>query len=179
MFQPTMFKKIIVATDGSEHAIKAVVVASDLAAKYEADLTLFHVLLREVSPGEVHKLAERNDIPASIIGEIDEASPAVAAAAMPMTYIPQPSMPDDLLNRIGELILDNAERIAEGEGAANITKSIGDGRPASAILKRAERDIVDVIVMGSRGLSDFKGLLIGSVSHKVSHLADCTCIAVK
>ena len=37
----------------------------------------------------------------------------------------------------------------------------------------------DAIVMGSRGLSDIKGLFLGSVSHKVSHLAECTCITVK
>jgi len=33
--------------------------------------------------------------------------------------------------------------------------------------------------MGTRGLSDLKGLFVGSVSHKVSHLADCSCITVR
>jgi nucleotide-binding universal stress UspA family protein len=33
--------------------------------------------------------------------------------------------------------------------------------------------------MGSRGVTDFNGLLMGSVSHKISHLAKCTCITVK
>ena len=37
----------------------------------------------------------------------------------------------------------------------------------------------DMIVMGRRGLSDLQGLLMGSVSHKVSHLADCACLTVK
>jgi len=36
-----------------------------------------------------------------------------------------------------------------------------------------------MIVMGSRGLSDFKGLLLGSISHKVSAQAECTCVTVK
>jgi nucleotide-binding universal stress UspA family protein len=33
--------------------------------------------------------------------------------------------------------------------------------------------------MGSRGLSDFESALLGSISHKVATLADCTVIIVK
>ena len=177
-----MFKKILVATDGSEHAIKAVVVAGDLAAKYQADLTVFHVLLREVSPGDVHNLAERNHVPPETIFEItevEEKGTAIASAAMPMAYMPQPPLPDELLKRVGDFILDHAEKIAHGEGAAKIAKAVGDGNPATAILERAEQDVVDLVILGSRGLSDLKGLLVGSVSHKVSHLAECTCVSVE
>ena len=41
-----MFKTLVVATDGSDHADKAVAVAGDLAAKYSANMTLLHVLMR-------------------------------------------------------------------------------------------------------------------------------------
>jgi nucleotide-binding universal stress UspA family protein len=53
------------------------------------------------------------------------------------------------------------------------------GSPAKEILEIAGRLDVDFIVMGSRGRGDLEGLLIGSVSHKVSHLAKQTCITVK
>ena len=99
-----MFKKILVASDGSDHAIKAVVVASDLAAKYQADLTLFHALLREISLGDVHNLAERNNVPADVIAKIadvEESGTAIASAAMPMAYVPQPAIPDELLTQVG------------------------------------------------------------------------------
>ena len=53
------------------------------------------------------------------------------------------------------------------------------GNPADEIVEFAKQKQIDLIVMGSRGLSDIKGLFLGSVSHKVSHLAECTCITVK
>ena len=41
-----MIKKILVPVDGSAHSIKAAELASDLAAKYGAEILLLHVLLR-------------------------------------------------------------------------------------------------------------------------------------
>ena len=110
---------------------------------------------------------------------MEEKGTAIVSAAMPMAYMPQPPLPDELLKRVGDFILDHAEKIAHGEGAAKIAKAVGDGNPATAILERAEQDVVDLVILGSRGLSDLKGLLVGSVSHKVSHLAECTCVSVK
>ena len=43
----------------------------------------------------------------------------------------------------------------------------------------AEYEGVNMIVLGSRGLSDLKGFFLGSVSHKVSSRAECTCVTVK
>ena len=54
-----------------------------------------------------------------------------------------------------------------------------DGDPASTILRVAKGLDADMIVLGSRGLGDAKGLLLGSVSHKVAHFAECTCVSVK
>jgi len=53
------------------------------------------------------------------------------------------------------------------------------GDPAKAILDLAESRGVDAIVIGSRGLGEISGLLMGSVSHKVNQLANCICITVK
>jgi len=46
-------------------------------------------------------------------------------------------------------------------------------------LLRGKEAHSDMIVMGSRGLSDLAGLLVGSVSHKVTNMAPCTCITVR
>jgi nucleotide-binding universal stress UspA family protein len=43
------------------------------------------------------------------------------------------------------------------------------GHTAETIVKVATEENVDLIVMGSRGLTDASALLLGSVSHKVLH----------
>ena len=54
-----------------------------------------------------------------------------------------------------------------------------EGDPAAAIRDLAREEKPDIIVMGRRGLGDLAGLLLGSVSQKVLHLAECACLTVK
>ena len=69
------------------------------------------------------------------------------------------------------------ERLSKA-GIKAIRLAIESGDPAQAIVRFAEVKKADFIVMGSRGLSDLGGLVYGSVSHKVGHLAPCTCVTV-
>jgi len=57
--------------------------------------------------------------------------------------------------------------------------AVTDGDPTKCILAAAASEGVDTIAPGNRGLGNIDGMLVGSVSHKVSHLAECTCITVK
>ena len=52
------------------------------------------------------------------------------------------------------------------------------GRTARVIIDTAEADDAGLIVMGSRGLSDWEGLFVGSVTHRVLHLARMPVLAV-
>jgi nucleotide-binding universal stress UspA family protein len=62
------------------------------------------------------------------------------------------------------------------EGAVRPTTSAS---PASAILQEARDLDAGMIVVGSRGLSDLGGLLLGSVAHKVIQLATCPVLVVR
>jgi nucleotide-binding universal stress UspA family protein len=64
-------------------------------------------------------------------------------------------------------------------GVVKINTELLEGRPADRMLALAKRVEADLITLGSRGVGDLKGLLLGSVSHQVSQLADCTCLTVK
>lgn len=53
------------------------------------------------------------------------------------------------------------------------------GDPAEQIIARGKREKADLILLGSRGLSDIRGFLLGSVSHKVATYASCPVLVVK
>lgn len=71
------------------------------------------------------------------------------------------------------------ESTTREHGVTQVHKRLEDGDPVNRILEAAEQEKADVIVCGSRGLSDFKGLIAGSVSHKLSNLAPVTVVSVR
>ena len=82
------------------------------------------------------------------------------------------------LEKAGRTLIEAAQEIAEDTLAGKVTTELRGGDPADEIVKSAEENASDCIVIGSRGLGNFGGLLLGSVSHKVNHSAPCTCITV-
>lgn len=164
-----MMKTIVVPTDGSDHADKAVSFAADIAEKYQARLVLLHVLLRNELPENLRHLAE-----------VEYKTESERIVTVPQSGISDKEViPRALLEVVGRHILENATMAAKEKGVRDIETLVDDGDPASCILNCAKRQNADAIIMGSRGLGDLKGLLVGSVSHKVSHLATCTCITVR
>ncbi len=84
-----------------------------------------------------------------------------------------------LLIEVGQHIIDGAKGHAEQKGLENVDAGLEAGDPADKILECIDKEKIDCVNMGSRGLNDLKGLFLGSVSHKVTNRAPCTCIAVK
>lgn len=177
-----MFKTIVVGTDGSGHADKAVSVGGDLAAKYDAELTLLHVRLRRnAEAADLRRLVDVQSFPNDVREEFErfegmQRKKEVSTGGVVSASIP---FPDEVLAAVGNIIIDKAAGIAQEHGATKIDCVISEGDPADVILDYAREQNADLIVLGTRGLSDVKGLFVGSVSHKVSHLADATCITVR
>ena len=78
----------------------------------------------------------------------------------------------------GEEILRRGVELAKSLGL-EADRRLGKGIPAEEILRVAEEEGVDLIVIGSRGLSGVKAFLLGSVSDKVSHHAKCPVLIVR
>jgi nucleotide-binding universal stress UspA family protein len=177
-----MIKTILVAVDGSDHAEKALNLAADIAARYNARLVLLHVMMRDATVERVRKLlkprglsADQRRLLKDCEGEPGFVAPVTGLGG---AYIPVPA-PHELLEPMGRQILERAEAVAKKAGVKRVTTLLDGGDPADVILRCAKREKTDAIVLGSRGFGDLKGLLLGSVSHKVASHATCTCVTVK
>ncbi|MGA7270904.1 MAG: universal stress protein [Acidimicrobiia bacterium] len=150
-----MLHNILLAVDGSDHATKATDLAADLAKRYEADLTVLHVMS---DPGSY-------TIPPSL----------KEFAALERVFLTE----HDLLEGAAESIVERAAGRIERAGLPRPKTEIVAGHPAYVIVDRAAEIGADMILMGSRGLGGIESMLLGSTSHKVAHLAGCTVVTVK
>ena len=79
--------------------------------------------------------------------------------------------------RAGQSILDEARKFL-GEINFEINEELLEGPEAEAILSIAEIQKVGLILMGTRWLGSLEGMLLGSVSRKVTHHASCPVMLV-
>lgn len=150
-----MFNHILVPVDGSVHAGRAVEIASDLAKRLDARLTLIHVLTHSGGYSVPEELASYAKIEHIRVTE------------------------HDLIQSAGQEILANAKKQVRDQDAGECETVLESGDPASKIAEVAGSKGADLIVIGRRGLGDLSGLLFGSVSHKVAQAVDCCCLTVK
>jgi nucleotide-binding universal stress UspA family protein len=153
MVQDLKIHKVLTAVDGSETSIVAANYAISLAEKYRAQLIILNVLhlrtLRQISS---------SFITAPTFG-LDEAKKLKKEA-----------------NKWLEEIIKNAEKkglITKTEIIEELTSIVG------TIIEFAENEMVDLIVVGTRGRTGFKRMLLGSVAKGVVVYAHCPVLVVK
>jgi len=144
---------ILVATDGSEHGNKAVSVAGNLARMQGARILLLHTVPDVINLAIPSAYQERADAEHLRVG--------------------------DILNTVGDAVIKDAEARLRKQGIKKFEIIMPSGDPAQVIVDCARTHDVDLVVMGSRGLSPFERLRLGSVSHKVSQHAPCNCLIVR
>jgi len=172
-----MIKSIVVAIDGSIPGKHAQALAIDLAAKYEARLTLVHVLTHDHPSKEFSRMAEVELLSDSKSRASDKDNTYTLIARF--VGGANESKEARVIALLGEQIIDKASASARKAGVANVAAEIHNGDYANSILEVAKKADADIIVMGRRGLSNLKGFVTGSVSHKVSQRAECSVLTVK
>lgn len=173
-------KHILVATDGSEAAARAVDEAAALAAALDIELTVCHVLHFGRPAEELARMAEvehmvRHAHETSGLGlpRLPDSMPALFKETRPG---------DDsvrLVTVIGEEIVDRAADRATELGARTVGRRTVQGDTADAILDLAEEVGADAIAIGHRGLGRIRRALLGSVAQKIVSQAPCTVISVR
>ena len=130
-----LFKKILVATDGSENAAKAASYGVNIAKAAGADVYVLYVISTE------HAVTTRTVMGWSEAFEEYLANKGGVATA----YV----------KKLGE------------EAGVKVEPVFLKGVPAEKILEYAEESNIDLIVMGTQGLTGIKRFLIGSVAENV------------
>ncbi len=147
-----MIDRILVTTDGSPASNRAIDLAAHMTIKHGASLYLLNVIREMQLPPELKKMARVENI-----GQARQ----------------------DVLDFVADKIIGDAERRAKRKGVKSVRKATGHGDPATAIAKYAQRNKIDLIVMGTRGLGRVKGMLMGSVSRKVANACNVNLLVVR
>jgi nucleotide-binding universal stress UspA family protein len=144
-----MFEKILVPLDGSEHSIYALEKAIQIAKKFDGKITLLHAYTPQM-------------------------------VSLPKEYAQPEATPEmvEISREAGVNILEKAKDRAETE-SVQFETLLTMGQAVDTIVKAAENGKFDLIVVGARGLSPMKELLLGSVSHGVTAHARCPVLIVK
>jgi nucleotide-binding universal stress UspA family protein len=160
----TQAKRVLLVTDGSSHSKYAVEHLGQCPLPLDAEITVLHVLPPEMTP----ELLIR-----SWPYGIDSMPPILSA-----------EIEDGLVDRAleekeqGEALLQSTlDDLSELKLQAKPVLLRGDA--ATEILKYAESNQIDLIIAGSRGLSQMRSWLLGSVSSKLTHYAECSVLIVK
>ncbi len=138
-----MFKSIVWANDGSEHAERARPLVEELAKEGGATVTIVHVVERVEGIGGVGPTRR-----------VDE-------------------------GHVQEHLRQAAAEFSEQGISASVQISGDVGtRPAHELVRIAQEIGADLIVTGTRGHTAIGGLLVGSVTNRLLHLAPCPVLVV-
>ncbi len=137
------------AVDGSPFAERALEHAVALGRKYEAKLLIVHVVLRKFYA----------------------VTPSEAGVLATTVFVKE-------VESEGKKIIAKSDQFAKEAGVAYECRLV-PGVPADEIVRLAQAENVDLIVLGSRGLTEVRAFFLGSVSDKVIHHARCPVLIVK
>ncbi|HSA62498.1 MAG TPA: universal stress protein [Nitrospiraceae bacterium] len=148
--------RILCAVDGSEYSQWAVQTLEALAGREPKHLVLLHVVNKPALQSAKGK------------------NPVAQKRAL------------SAMEKAGGLLLRDAARSAQvalGQAATGprtkLQTVLAHGPLAQTIAKQARRLKADLILLGSRGLSDIRGFLLGSISRQVASIAPCSVLVVK
>jgi nucleotide-binding universal stress UspA family protein len=145
-----MFRSIVVGTDGSETAGKAVEESIDLAKAVGAALCI---------------VSAYEPVPKSRLREEARQTPS------DLQWMINPR------EEVDQTLSDAADLVRQA--GVDVETFAREGDPADAILDVAEERGADLIIVGNKGMTGARRFLLGSVPNKVSHHAPCSVLIIR
>ncbi|MBH0192717.1 MAG: universal stress protein [Nitrospira sp.] len=148
--------KVLCAVDGSQFSQWAVEAIGALGRSALSSVTLLHVLdTRHLKPAGAPHVATYRGVKAAM------------------------EKSGDTILRRATGYLETALSQSAKRPRTDVKTLLLHGAPASTIVQRATQNGSDLIVLGTRGMTDIKGFLLGSVARKIASLASCPVLIVK
>jgi nucleotide-binding universal stress UspA family protein len=174
-----MFKSIVVAFDGSVHSSKALEIGATLAGQEKIPLGIIYIIDASHMriPDEMREMSE--------IEHIIEPMPSMrvnlenAPENLVSTMARASSDSEKAMFQYADFLAQEARASAKNHGAEDVEARAVLGDPAEEVVAFARDRDADLIISGSRGFGRLKSLLLGSTSHKIAQLAECSCLTVK
>jgi nucleotide-binding universal stress UspA family protein len=146
-----VFRRILVAFDGSKDSQKAISLACSLALKFESEVTIVHVF----------------------------SSPSVGYSATSGMPIPDYKTLEDAKKAAAKEVLSKGLQLAAQEGVDAKGELVEAPSVVEALVEFAEDKKADLIVAGTRGMTGFKKLILGSVSSGLVNHAHCQVLIAR
>lgn len=146
-----MIKKVLLASDGSENALRAAAFTAGLSAQIQ-QLEVTVLSVNEI----LDKMKYYSPLNTPVIFEEVEIF---------------------FKEKVREAVDTTAAALDKNKCTINTKTKVGN--PAQTIIDYASEGNFDLIVIGSRGLGSLKGVLMGSVSIKVVQMSGCPVAVVK
>jgi nucleotide-binding universal stress UspA family protein len=163
--------EILVGIDGSQHARIALQLAADEARWRSARLHIVHVYTPvRTSRATTAAMKVASELTTTVAGRPD-------------TVLREASRRDDEEREEGQRHAESRMRQFVSESGADLhgldveQTAVSDEHPAAALLRLSQR--ADLLVVGSRGVGGFVGLLLGSVGQQCVHHASCPVLIAR
>ena len=151
-----MFRKILVPLDGSQQSLKALEEAAQIAKISSGKITLINVYsMQPIMVGEPSGSGYGAILTGAEISRMIEAA-----------------------QKSGNRILQDGEQKISATGV-EVAKMLVEGHTVQEIVRAASKGNFDLIVIGARGISHIREMLLGSVTDGVIHHANCAVLVIK
>jgi nucleotide-binding universal stress UspA family protein len=159
IMQEKHFSRILVAIDGSTSSVHTIDCAISIAMKNNSQLVILYVI-------DVYKYPY---LPSSII---------LAPTFGSEKYLEERNEAEEQMNKIKEKYKQKTKNNIDFK---ELKTEIVEGAKSAAttIIEYAESENIDLIIIGSRGRTSFKKLLLGSVSSNIIKNAHCAVLVIR